>query len=264
MQLAPELVIPHSLQFSLGVDRQMWKGMTLSVNYIGSRGFSLMRSRDVNAPPPPLYVARPDPAHGVIRQIESTAARRAARCRWCFGGSSRASSTGRCSTSSGGAFNDTNGIGSFPANNYDLSGEWSRSSSDERHRFDLVGSINAGALVHHRRRLVGAVGPALHDTIGRDVYNNGTTNARPPGVPRNSLQASGSANLDLRWSHAFALGKAKDEDEGKKLTVGVDAFNVLNRVNYTGWVGNISSPFFGQPTSAQAARRFQLTARFEF
>jgi hypothetical protein len=27
------------------------------------------------------------------------------------------------------------GIGSFPANNYDLSGEWSRADFDQRHRF---------------------------------------------------------------------------------------------------------------------------------
>src|SRR2546430_7889240 len=31
------------------------------------------------------------------------------------------------------AMNDTDGIGSFPANNWDLRGEWSRASSDVRH-----------------------------------------------------------------------------------------------------------------------------------
>ena len=39
---------------------------------------------------------------------------------------------------------------------------------------------------------------------------------------------------------------------------------MLNRVNYNPYVGNMSSPFFGQSVSAQAARRFQLSLRLEF
>ena len=35
------------------------------------------------------------------------------------------------------ADNDTSGIGSFPANDYDLSGEWARADFDRRHRFNL-------------------------------------------------------------------------------------------------------------------------------
>ena len=264
VQLEPGMVIPHSLQFSAGIDRQMWKGTTLSVNYIESHGFRMMRSRDINAPPPPLYVERPDPAHGVIRQIESTAGQESRSLQVVLRGKFTRYFNGSVQYVFGRAFNDTNGIGSFPANNYDLTGEWSRSSSDERHRFDLVGSINGGRWFTIGVAFSARSGRPYTMRIGRDVYNNGTTNARPPGVPRNSLQATGSANLDLRWSHTFALTKAEDEDEGMKINVGVDAFNVLNRVNYTGWVGNLSSPFYGQPTSAQAARRFQLTARFEF
>src|SRR5438105_4054674 len=37
-----------------------------------TRGVDLFRSRDVNAPPPPYYLARPDPTIGVYRQIESS------------------------------------------------------------------------------------------------------------------------------------------------------------------------------------------------
>ena len=48
------------------------KGTTLTATYIGSRGVDLFRSRDVNAPPPPLYLARPDATLGQVRQIEAT------------------------------------------------------------------------------------------------------------------------------------------------------------------------------------------------
>ena len=32
----------------------------------------MFRSRDVNAPPPPFYLVRPDPDYGIVRQIESS------------------------------------------------------------------------------------------------------------------------------------------------------------------------------------------------
>jgi hypothetical protein len=46
--------------------------------------------------------------------------------------------------------------------------------------------------------------------------------------------------------------------------VAFDAFNVLNHVNYTGYVGNELSPFFGQAVAALPTRRLQVTARFKF
>jgi hypothetical protein len=43
-----------------------------------------------------------------------------------------------------------------------------------------------------------------------------------------------------------------------------DAFNAFNQVNYGQFVGNQNSPFFGQPVSADSARRMQFTVRFSF
>jgi hypothetical protein len=48
------------------------------------------------------------------------------------------------------------------------------------------------------------------------------------------------------------------------VSIGVDAFNVADRVNYGGFVGNLSSPFFGRAISAQPPRRIQLSAAFHF
>ena len=48
------------------------------------------------------------------------------------------------------------------------------------------------------------------------------------------------------------------------VTISIDAFNLLNHVNYTSYVGNISSPFFGQAVSAHPPRRFQFSTRFAF
>ena len=68
--LAPDVQIPRTLQYSLSVDRALRKGLTMSLAYNGSHGYDQFRSRDVNAPAPPLYSSRPDPAFGAIRQIE--------------------------------------------------------------------------------------------------------------------------------------------------------------------------------------------------
>jgi hypothetical protein len=89
-------------------------------------------------------------------------------------------------------------------------------------------------------------------------------NARPAGVTRNSLQGPGFAGLALRWSRDFFLVKGKKKDGGVKATLALDAFNVLNRVNYTGFVGNLSSPFFGRAVAAQPPRRLQLSFRVKF
>ena len=44
----------------------------------------------------------------------------------------------------------------------------------------------------------------------------------------------------------------------------VAATNLLNHTNLTGYSGVMTSPFFGEPTSALPARRIELGARFGF
>jgi len=44
----------------------------------------------------------------------------------------------------------------------------------------------------------------------------------------------------------------------------LSANNVLNRVNYAGFSGNVLSPFFGRPTGASNAREVQLSMQFRF
>lgn len=77
------------------------------------------------------------------------------------------------------------------------------------------------------------------------------------------MQGPGAAIVDLRWSKEFELKKAKNGAE-PKFTIGVDAFNVLNRTNFTGIVGNLSSPFFGLPVASRPARRIELSFNFSF
>ncbi|MDR3702399.1 MAG: TonB-dependent receptor [Candidatus Sulfopaludibacter sp.] len=271
VRLDPAERIPYLAQFSAAVERQIRAGTTLSVTYWASRGVSLFRSRDVNAPPPPDYLVRPDPAIGVYRQIESSGHMESNALEISFRGRITRFFQGMVQYTLGQTYNDVPGnyavstrgagINAFPANNYDLSGEWARADYDARHRLNLMGTIHAAKYLDFGVALAVNSGMPYTETTGLDEYHTGYANARPPGVPRNSLQGPGFAELDVRWSHAFELTHKK---EGPQFTVGVDAFNVTNRVNYVTYVGDLSSPFFGEPVSAKPPRRLQLSGRFEF
>ena len=258
------------MQFGGGVERQLKKATVLTVNYYGTRGIDLFRSLDVNAPPPPLYATRPDPQYSVWRQIESSADMKAHSLEVAVRGNITRYFAGMAQYTLARAYNNTGGnpavgarssLNSFPANNYDLSGEWARADFDQRHRFNLLGTIDPGRYFKIGVALALYSGMPYSITTGLDNYNDGTANARPAGVPRNSQQGPGYADLDLRWSRDFYLAKAK-RDKGPVATLGLDVFDALNHVNYQSYVGVLTAPFFGKPISAQPARRLQISFRF--
>jgi hypothetical protein len=261
--LAPDIQIPFTTQFGAGLERVVRKGTTVAVNYLGARGTDLFRSHDVNAPPPPLYLARPDPAFGQIRQIESTGRQTAHSLQILARGGLVPHVKGSVQYTIATARNDTNGINALPANNYDLASEWGRASFDQRHKLEALLQLKGGEWADFGVAVSLASGRPYSLQTGRDDFHSGQTNARPAGVARNTLQGPGSAMLDLRWKHEFALGSGKDQD-APAWSIGVDAFNVVNRVNYSGFVGTQTSPFFGRAIAAQPPRRIQLSAGFHF
>jgi hypothetical protein len=263
VRFAPDIRSPYTLQSSFGVERQLSKSLVATANYINTRGIKLFRSRNINAPPPPLYLQPMDPTIGVLRQVESSAHSQAHALELILRGKLARFFTGTVQYTLGRAYNNTGGINSLPANNYDLSGEWSRADFDERHRINVLGSIKAGNWLNLGLTLALTSGRPYSLTTGRDDNHDSIANDRPTGVRRNSLQGPDAAILDVRWSKEFRLKETKKE-EGPAITIGVDAFNVLNRTNYVGFVGNLSSPFFGLPVAARPARRIQLTFGFTF
>ncbi len=258
-QFAPGIQIPWTLQYSGGLEQQLTKTTTLSIMYYGSHG-TLLRSRDLNAPLPPLYAARPNPDLGVVRQIDSSARQ--------VSDSLQVTLRGRISRFNGQlqyalsrTMNESGGLNWYPANDYDLSGEWARADFDRRHRLIMLGSVSPG-----RRFTLGAVftlqsGLPYSETLGTDPFNNGRGNARPPGVPRNSLESAGSGVLDVRVSRDVVVTRGPSP---VTVTVGLDAFNLLNQVNYATYVGTLTSSLFGQPVTALPPRQLQLSARVKF
>ncbi len=260
VQFAPDIQVPHTLQYSLSFEHR-FKTLTASVTYSGSRGRDLFRSRDVNAPASPDYSVRPDPSYGVVRRIESDGRLRGQSLQVMLRGKSARWFNGQAQYTLSRTNTDTGGLNWFPANDYDLSGEWARADFDRRHQLMLLGSITPGRICDLGLSVTLQSGAPYTETLGGDVFNNGRGNARPDGVARNSLQGAGYADVDLRLSRDLPIAKGT---RARAVTIGLDVFNLLDRVNYGSYVGTVSSPLFGQPVTARAPRQLQLSARYTF
>jgi Carboxypeptidase regulatory-like domain len=262
-QFDPAIREPYTIQYSFGAEWQIKKQTTVAATYSGSRGIDLFRSQDINAPLPPDYLTVPNPSLGFVRQIESAGRQAGDSLDITVRGALTHRLSGLIQYTLSRTENNTGGIGWYPANQYDLTGEWARADFDQRQRLNLLESFNAGRSFTIGVGLSLATGKPYTLTTGQDAYHTGLANERPDSVPRNTLQGPGYVDFDLRLSRDFYLSKDKKE-KGKVLTIGFDAFDVINRVNYTSFVGNMSSPFFGEAVSAFPTRRLQLTTRFKF
>jgi outer membrane receptor protein involved in Fe transport len=262
VQFAPGVQIPQTLQYSTGLDRQLGKGKILSITYTGAKGYHLFRSRDVNAPVPPDYAARPNPAYGAIREVESNGQQTANSLQVMLRARVGTWVSAQTQYSLSKTENDTSGISAFPANDYDLSGEWSPADFDRRHRLVLLATMSPAQIVDVGVSLTMNSGSPYSETLGGDPYNNGRGRARPDAVARNTLVGTPYGSLDLRLSRALKIGgRGKD---ARTVNFALDGFNVTNRVNYIGYVGTVGSPLFGQPARASAPRQLQLSVRLEF
>ena len=252
--------IPSSIHFSSSIDYQLTKRSSLSLAYVGARGLGIWRSNDDNAPQPPYSSGRPDLRYGPIRNIDSfgTMTRNALEVTARGAFSKRLSGT--VQYTGGTLRSDTEGIAYFPASPGDWVGEWGRASNDVRHRLALLLNADGGKWLQFGAGLTMASGLPVNVTTGGDENRDGIANDRPAGLARNTMPGPGLAQLDLRWSRRFA----RKENKYQAATIAVDAFNALNRVNYSGYVGVMRSPLFGQPVSSHPARRLQFQMQFEF
>ncbi len=263
--LDPRLRIPYTVQYSMGIERQVTAKSTFSATYVGSRGIDLFRSRDINAPPPPNFVVRPNPNLGQDRQIESGGYQKSNALELTFRGRPSRFFAGQVQYTLGKTYNNTSGITYFPGNSYFAAADWARSDNDRRHKFDLLGSTEIAKYFSVGAALSLYSGKPVNVTTGADDNHDGIYNDRPilpAAFARNTMHGPGLINLDLNVEHDFLLVKGKKE--GPALTVGLNSFNVLNHQNDATYVGVLSSVYFGKAVSALPPRRMQLNLQFKF
>jgi hypothetical protein len=272
--LDPRARIPYTLQFSVGVERQITAKTTLSATYIGTRGIDMFRSIDANAPIPPVVAnqPRPNPSLGQERQMQSEGYLKGNALEVTFRGKVNRYFSGQVQYTLSKTYNNTSGITYFPANSYDPSADWGRSDNDRRHKFDLLASTQPTRFFTLGAALSLYSDKPVNVTTGGDNNGDGILNDRPPGFARNSMHGPGLIGLDVNLSHDFPLTKAKKET--RVLSVSLNSFNVLNHTNDVTFVGVIGDPkavppiapssFFGRAVAAQPPRRIQLDVQFKF
>jgi hypothetical protein len=263
--LDPRLHIPYRLQYGFAIERQVTAKSTFSAGYVGSRGISLFRSIDANAPPFPPFIDRPDAALGQNRRMQSDGYQKSNSLELTFRGQPSRFFSGQIQYTLSKTYNNTSGITYFPANSYDPAADWARSDNDRRHKFDLLGSSHFTNLFTLGAALSLYSGKPVNVTTGADNNGDGVVNDRPFGYARNTLDGPGLINLDLNLAHDFIFKPQSDKQKDvPTLTVSLNSFNILNHPNYVTYVGVLTSPFFGLPVAANPPRRLQLNLEFKF
>jgi len=305
LRIAPNIRTPYLTQASLGIERKLGRGKNiLSVDYTWVRGLKVYRTRNINAPLPGSR-ALPDPSFIDINQFESSGRSRSHSLTVSLQTSLRKTLDILGQYTFSKSMDDTGGMFSLPANNYDLSPEYGRADYDRRHRLSLISTshlpwgFRAGTIVTLNS------GIPYNITTGLDNNHDTVPNDRPLGTGRNTGVGPGYASVDFHLSKRirFAGGEGKGSgarsagrvvgdriwnngEEGPGplgctsrkgcvsepsvrtnvpwLELGIDAFNVLNRVNVKNFVGIQSSPFFGRANTANPARQVQFSMKFHF
>jgi hypothetical protein len=189
--LADNIQAPYTLQTAFTLERQLPKNFTASVQFISTRTLHLLRSRNINAPlldangRLPLdalgrpVVVRPDPSTGNIYQYESSGTLN--QNQLVFGVFNRLSP--KITLFANYALNkvesDTEGPGTFAANQYDFTGEYGRSLLDIGHRFVAGGSFEAPWGIRLNPLIIMRSGSPFNITTGRDTNADTLFTERP-------------------------------------------------------------------------------------
>jgi hypothetical protein len=184
---SPNLRTPYTLHYAVGVDQQLFRGATLSVNYIRADGVHQFYSINANsqigvdAEGNPIYPIPPAPgAQPVVRDTYES------------GGvfhqnqlvanvnirSSRLFSVGGYGVLNY-AKSDSGGITSYPSVNfYDIGQDYGRATFDTRYRMFLYGTANLPYGITASPIMILSAGTPYNITIG-NVNGSGQLNSRP-------------------------------------------------------------------------------------
>jgi hypothetical protein len=283
---ADNLAMPYEHQASIGIERTFFQALRLQTTYLMQRGRNQFRAVNINAP---LDGVRPDDTLGNVTELQSTGTSNLDRLMVHVNyGIPQKHLFMAANYQLSRALNYTDSPFTLPADNYDLQAEWGPSSRDARHRFfgminfPLPRSLRMGVFTQ------GSSATPYNIITGFDTNGDTVINDRPDGITRNTARGSATWNVNLRLSKLFSFGPDRTTEGGPQFRGGgrrgggpgmmmmdgsnaryrmefyVQAFNVLNRTNFQGYVGNLTSPYYGQPTSAAAARRIELGINFGF
>lgn len=244
---------PVLRQLAVGIDQQLPYKMTMTVNYVNSRGVHEQRTRNINAPFPATY----DPtirgsgirpygaAVGDLYLYESSGLFKQQQLNISVNAriNPKVSLSGFYSL--GDAHSNANG---FPSNQYNTGLDWGRSNFDVRHRVGIFGNVALPLRLTLAPIITMASGGPFNITTGQDLNGDGIFNDRPafatatsrsvkatqygsfdltpvygtPLVPINYLQAPGNVSINLRLSRTFGWGEKAGSNPNAQQGGGMD------------------------------------------
>ena len=290
IQQDPNLNNPYILQTSLGVETSPFKLFRLTTNYQYQRGVHMFRGTNLNAPIPGL--GRPDPTAGNVTNIQSTAYLSSHRLMVSV---SPAKFVNGFFWSANyhfmNATNESDSPFSLPVDNFNHRAERGSAASDIHHMFSafvnrrLFKGFSASAIISANSAL------PYNITTGFDNNADSVINDRPLNLERNIGRGAGRWEIGSRLSWGLNFGPEQQPSAGGpqvrmvrmgpgdgasapmigapntkkyRLEIYAQAFNLLNHTNLGVFSGVLTSPYFGQATSAQMPRRFEVGTRFNF
>ncbi len=278
-QIQGGLRTPQLLEGAVSVERQLPWHTTVSSTLNVAHGTHLLRMRNINAPVAGTAM-RPYGGDGNIYEYESGGLLN--QRQWIVNVNGRPS----VNTSFFSYYSlvhsraNTDTVSTMPANPYDLSGEYGRTSYDVHNRFLLGGSAETPGQVRFSPYIYLHSGGAYNITSGRDLNGDSLFTERPalvndaaragviatpyglldpnpaPGaamIPRNFGNTPSYFTVNMRVSRTFAFGPALASNGQRTerrfhLMAAISARNLFNHVNLAAPVGNLTSPLFGKST----------------
>lgn len=241
----PDFKNPQSFQFGGGVEHEMWKDITLGLDFSYVNTSYLQRNRDINIPLPtgvdPVSgrvlvnrASRPLTNIGTL-QIRDSSGRSVYKGltlrmnlakKW---GRVNAFYTLSRSTSDDDNERDAGGV--LYDNPYDFSTEYYNSRLDRRHQFVANPLIYLPLGIEVSSAIRIRSGSPVNSIVGSDLNGDGNGfNERPFLVPRVELPRNYFTNralvdIDMRVQKGIGFG------ETRRLVLSAEFFNVLNRSN---------------------------------
>jgi hypothetical protein len=292
LTLADAAALPRWQRLSVGIDHQIRQGMRFNIDTFYEHTGNDFRSLDLNAP---VGGIRPDAEFGRMLLVQSIGRSTRSGVNLDLSFSPRQGMFSSVRYGYSRTFNDGEDALTPPPNGT-FATEWAPSRGDSRHRVNW----NVGAPIT-RWGVFASIngrfqsGTPYNLTTGFDDNGDAIFNDRPVGVSRNSLRGAFTTQTDMRISWTIPSqrpngsllaqrgpgpqgprgpggpgggqgrpGGPGARNQGRRLEMYLFVTNLLNRVNRSSYVGVRTSQFFGQSTSAQAARRLELGTRFSF
>jgi len=166
--ISSTLQAPYIVQTAVTVERELMKNTTLSVTYADSHGGRMLRSTDLT------------PAQAVsVFQMESAGRYNQHQLLTNVNSRINANISLAASYTLNQAMSDTDGVGTFPGNPHDLTGEYGPAAIDVRQRVTVSGSFNTKWNVRLSPLVTVQSGPPFDITTGADLYGTTLFNSRP-------------------------------------------------------------------------------------